>query len=62
MVILETLSRTRLHNEAHFQFNTEIRHLVLEKTNAALITDSLYLVGQILSALRKQKHEVVLNG
>jgi hypothetical protein len=42
MIILETLSRTKLHNEAHFQFNTEIRHLVLEKTNAALGTGEAY--------------------
>jgi hypothetical protein len=42
MIKLESLNRARLHDEAHFQFNTEIRHLVLEYTNAKLGTGEAY--------------------
>jgi dihydrofolate synthase/folylpolyglutamate synthase len=45
-----------------FDNSTEALKLARDSDKATLITGSLYLVGQILAALREQKHEVVLNG
>jgi dihydrofolate synthase/folylpolyglutamate synthase len=45
-----------------FDNSTEALKLARDGNKATLITGSLYLVGQILAALREQKHEVVLNG